>query len=367
MSAPGFYRAIKKRRLYDSEQVTRWFTQVSRERVTDIALAMEGYISTNLPKVIRSKSSLGDYRTSPYVLMATAGALRLDDLRDLSKFLVDIKLYMGLETSFGKSIEKVVMGHYPVGAELPHRWQSPPEKDAESALLHGISAEEKSARRVDSVWREIDSSCVRDNRRHLMSIKSGIATINDTQVGGMFTAIRDNHPAWLASSRERYGVDGIDVVVGLTYGTPWTTNNKENQILNKLLTAGFAEEDRDRSPGVLTNLDGTVRVYRAVGIDYWAYAARPEDPGSGEFAFLEVLLGLAQALRLAHEKEDIGTALNERLDLLGQAFQSLRFPQGDALPRWVSHDLGLTELTWLAAALSAFFDEARAPRNSTGN
>nr|DAK84425.1 MAG TPA: hypothetical protein [Caudoviricetes sp.] len=35
------------------------------------------------------------------------------------------------------------------------------------------------------------------------------------------------------------------------------------------------------------------------------------------------------ALRLAHEKEDIGAALNKRLDLLGDAFRSLRFPQGD--------------------------------------
>jgi hypothetical protein len=359
VSAPGFYRAIKKRRFYDPEQVASWFTLVSRDRVSEIAVAMERYISTNLPTAIRSKSTLGDYRTSPYVLMAAAGALRLEDLRDLSKFLVDIKLYMGLETSFGKSIEKVVMGHYPANARPKERWQSPAEKEVEFGLLQGLTSEEKSARRVDSVWREIDSSCVRQKRRHLMSIKSGVATINDTQVGGMFTAIRDNHLKWLDSSRKMFDVDGIDVVVGLTYGTDWATNNKENQILNKLLTAGFHEQDRASSPGVLSNVDGSVRVYRAVGIDYWAYAARPDDPKSGEFAFLEVLLGLARALRLAHEKADIGSALNERLDLLGQAFQSLRFPQGDELPSWISVDLGLTELTWLAAALSAFFDEPR--------
>lgn len=357
MSAEGFYRAIKQRRYYDADLVAKWFQDVSRERVHEIARAMEEYISTNLPSVIRRKSKLGDYRTSPYVLMATAGALRLDDLRDLSKFVVDIKLYMGLETSFGKSIEKIVMAHYPADAPVDERWGSPVEKDEEFESLRGLSAEEKSARRVDSVWREIDASCFHGERRHLMTIKSGIATINDTQVGGMFTAIRDNHGTWLDLSRERFGVEGIDVVIGLTYGSDWATNNKENQILAKLLSAGFEEADRESAPGVLVNADGSVRLYRAIGVDYWAYTANPTQPKTNQFAFLEVLLGLARALRLAHEKEDIGAALNERLDLLGDAFRTLKFPEGDDLPGWISNDLGLTELTWLAAAFSAFFDE----------
>lgn len=359
MSAQGFYGGIKRRRYYESGVVGSWFSNVSEDRVTAIATAMERYISTNLPKVIRSKSKLGDYRTSPYVLMATAGALRLDDLRELSKFLIDIKLYMGLETSFGKSIEKIVMGHYPAGAPESERWGSPVEKDEEFATYKGLTNEEKSAKRVDSIWREIDSACVHGSRRHLMTIKSGVATINDTQVGGMFTAIRDNHQKWLVSSRERFRVEGINVVIGLTYGTDWATNNKENQILAKLLSAGFAEADRETEPGVIQNADGSVRVHRAIGIDYWAYTGNPSATEDAEFAFLEVLLGLASALRMAHEKEDIGAALNERLDVLGEAFRLLRFPEGDSIPRWVGQKLTITELTWLAAAMSAFFDEPR--------
>jgi hypothetical protein len=351
---------VKRRRYYDPEEVAGWFASVSQERVGAIASAMESYISTNVPTAIRRKSKLADYRTSPYVLMATAGALRLDDMPDLAKFLVDIKLYMGLETSFGKSIEMIVMGNYPIGARRSHRWQSPAEKDEEVASLRGLSAEEKSAKRVDSVWREIDSSCLAGRRRHLMTIKSGVATINDTQVGGMFNAIRDNHRTWLDSSRARYNVDGIDVVIGLTYGTDWATNNKENQILVKLLSAGFEERNREAEPGVLTNADASVKVYRAIGINYWAYTANPGAPETSQFAFLEVLLGLARALRLAHQKEDIGSALNERLELLGEAFLALKFPQGGDLPSWISADLGLSELTWLAAALSSFFDEQRA-------
>jgi hypothetical protein len=35
-----------------------------------------------------------------------------------------------------------------------------------------------------------------------------------------------------------------------TYGTDRTTNNKENQILVKLLEQGFVDEDRGRRPRV---------------------------------------------------------------------------------------------------------------------
>ncbi|ODR14190.1 hypothetical protein BHQ16_07105 [Mycobacterium shimoidei] len=359
MSTRGFYRQIKRRRHYDTEKVAEWFSQVSRARVNDIGDRMAEYIGAQLPKVIRSKSGLNDYRTSPYVLMATAGALQLEDFRDLAKFLIDIKLYMGLETSFGKSIEGVVMQTYPIDSPAEDRWGPPIEKVEEFDTYVGLSAEEKSAKRVDSVWREIDSACVHGTRRHLMTIKSGTATINDTQVSGMYTAIRDNHGKWLASSRERFGVDGIDVVIGLTYGTDWTTNNKENQILAKLMSSGFSEVDREGQPGVLQNADGTVRVYRAIGVDYWAYSGNPTTPAVAEFTFLEVLLGLARALRVSHEKEDIGAALNERLDLLGEAFKQLRFPQGDKIPPWVAQELGVTELSWLAAAMNAFFDATK--------
>src|SRR5665647_2967886 len=150
------------------------------------------------------------------------------------------------------------MGHYPTAAEAGFAWDDPPEKRAEFAVLEGMGLEEKAQARASSVWREIDKACVAGRRRHLLTIKSGPATINDTQVQAMFAAVRDHHKAWLASSLASFDVDGLDVVVGLTYGTPKTTNNKENQILAKLIGNGFEELDREQSPGVLTNSDGSV-------------------------------------------------------------------------------------------------------------
>jgi hypothetical protein len=355
MSAPGFYQAIKRPRQYDPTLIADWLSKVSPARVAAVAHSMETYVSQHLPTAIRSKSGLSDYRTSPYGLMATAGSLRLDDPGDLSEFLVGLKLYMGLETSFGKSIERVVMRHYPAYATIGSEWNEPEEKVAEFALLRGLTQEEKSQRRVSSVWREIDTSCVVGGRRHLMSIKSGTSTINDTQVGGMFSAIRDNSAAWLQASIERHAVSGIDVVIGLTYGSDRSTNNKENQILAKLLTCGFYEMDRQSNPGVLVNHDGSIRIYRVIGIDYWAYTASPNDPSSYEFAFLEVILGLAEALRLAHERGEVRTALEERVELLASAIREIRGAEA-ALPDAIDQKLGPSELTWLAAATSAFFD-----------
>jgi hypothetical protein len=357
MSIRGFYKAIKTRRPYYPEELAQLLPAVSQKRVEAIASDMSNYLGTNLPAAIRARSTLGDYRTSPYVLMTTAGALNLSASRDLAQFLVDIKLYMGLETSFGKSIESVIMGHFPIDALPERRWHQPEEKINESQALSGLSMEEKSQARIDSVWREIDSSCVRGDRRHLLSIKSGVATINDTQVAAMATAIRDRHMHWLESSQARYGVDGVDVVIGLTYGTDFGTNNKENQILAKLLASGFEELDRETQPGVLTAANGQVRVYRRIGIDYWSYVADPGITSAAGHAFIEVLLGLALALKISREKGDVAVALNERLDLLGDAIKGLRFPEG-ALPGWIENEFSLTELTWLAAAMSAFFDRA---------
>lgn len=72
---------------------------VSQKRVNAIADATE---RSNLPGAIRSKSKLGDYRTSPHVLIAPAGPLRLDDLQELSTFLIDVKLYTDVRRRTGR-------------------------------------------------------------------------------------------------------------------------------------------------------------------------------------------------------------------------------------------------------------------------
>ncbi len=84
-------------------------------------------------------------------------------------------------------------------------------KDEESQGLAGLQRDEKARRRVKSVWREIDRSCVVGDCRYLVSIKSGPNCINDMQAD-----IAQNWRAWLRSSKSKYGAEKLDIVIGLT-------------------------------------------------------------------------------------------------------------------------------------------------------
>lgn len=350
----GFYKSVKYDIPLDQEVLRDRFLAVSRERVEAMSADLSEYMTENIPESIRRRTGLAGHRVSPYVLMTTASTMHLSDPRDLANFLVNLKLYMGLETSFGKSIESIVMGHYPIGGD--NRWESAPEADAEFAALEGMSNEEKASARVDSSWREVDRVCLHGSRRQILTIKSGPSTINDTQVAGMATAISEHSSTWLESSREKFpDSDGIDVVVGLTYGTAKSTNNKENQILVKLIGNGFHELDRDKSPGVLVNDGGDIQVYRKIGIDYWSYVGSPTNPETATHVYIEVLLALALALKKMSEGGPVEAALNEQLDSLAAAIQAIKIPEA-TLPDWIGEELSASDLTHLWAALSVYHD-----------
>ena len=352
-----FFDALKARRhRFDADEITILFRDVNETRVDRLASNLTEYISTNLPAAFERRNGLSDYRTNPYVLMTSASVMNLDDPAAFGAFLFNSKLYMALETSFGKSVEAAFVGPYPIESE--HKWIEAPEKVEEFAALVGLSREEKARRRTTSVWREIDKSCVVGDRRFLTSIKSGPNTINDTQVQSMTRAIIDNYHAWFEQSQQTYReVTSLDIVLGLTYGTDRTTNNKENQILVKLLEHGFVEEDRNQSPGVLIDQETqSVRVYRRIGRDFWAFIAQPDRQDTAQFAFLEILLGLAKSLATGIENANLEDRINLKLEHLSRALSQLKFPRR-SLPDWIREDFSDNQLFWFATAMSAFFDE----------
>ena len=357
VSKNALFDALKaQRHVFDSEEIVRLFSQVGEDRVAMLASGLTQYIATNLPAAFEKRSDLADYRTNPYVLMTAASVMNLDDPSHFASFLFNTKLYMALETSFGKSVESILVAPYPLGQTA--KWQEAPEKVAEFTDLKGLSRQEKARRRTGSVWREIDRSCVVGNRRLLTGIKSGPNTINDTQVQAMTVAIAEYHRTWLAQSSQTYpNVTELDVVIGLTYGTDRTTNNKDNQILAKLLDHGFEEEDRGRFPGVVIDSQTrTIRVYRRVGRDFWAFIGSPLKPGEAKFVFLEVLLALAKALAAVVEKGPLEDRVNLKMRQLAAALAQLQFPR-PSLPTWVRKEFSDKELFWFATAMSAFFDE----------
>lgn len=353
----SFFAALKApRHKFSSEDIVGLFADTSEERVDALAAALSGYIGTNLPAAFEKRGSLADYRTNPYVLMTSASVMSLSDPAKFGAFLFNSKLYMALETSFGKSIEAAFVGQYPIGSK--NRWIEAPEKRPEFDALVGLSLEEKAVKRVGSVWREVDKSVVVGKRRYLTSIKSGPNTINDTQVQGMTRAVIDNYKRWVADTAKTYPrVKEIDVVLGLTYGTDRTTNNKENQILVKLTESGFEEEDRVKKPGVLIDsATRSVRVYRRIGKDFWAFIGRPDDPSQAQFVFLEVLLGLSKALGAGIKEADIETRINIKLQHLALALTKLLFAR-NTLPTWIRDDFNEDQLFWFATAMTAFYDE----------
>jgi hypothetical protein len=352
-----FSSMLKSRRhKFDAGEVLALFKLVNEERVTELAGRLVGYISTNLPAAFERRNGLADYRTNPYVLMTAASVMNLGDPANFGKFLFDSKLYMALETSFGKQIEAAFVGRYPLRAD--HRWTDAPEKVKEFAELEGLDRETKAQRRTESVWREIDRSCVVGNRRFLTSIKSGPNTINDTQVAGMTAAILNNYQAWYQQSKKTYPqITELDVVLGLTYGTDKTTNNKENQILIKLMDRGFVEEDSDNFPGILIDKETRrIRVYRCIGREFWSFIGQPDATGEAEFVFLEILLALAKALGSGIAEAAIENRINSKLQQLAASLASLQFPR-NSLPDWVREDFREDQLFWFATAMTAFYDE----------
>lgn len=341
---------------FDPNALVQLFQSTDERRVRELASALARYISDNVPAAFERRQGLSDYRTNPYVLMTSASVLGLNRPRDFGKFLHDSKFYMALETSFGKSIEAAFVSPYPIRGD--QKWEDPVEKLAEFAALEGLSREEKARRRVSSVWREIDKSVVVKNRRYLVTIKSGPNTINDTQVQGMVDAISGNYQKWADATRHANPrITNLDIVIGLTYGTDQTTNNKENQILAKLFEFGFVEEDRARAPGILIDsATRTIRIYRCIGKDFWAFIGQPDSPRTAGHVFLEILLGLAKALSSANIDGSIEDRLNHKLDQLQRALGELRFPRA-VLPKWIEQEFSEDELFWFATAMTAFFDD----------
>jgi hypothetical protein len=347
-----------KKHAFQPLEISRLFKNVEQARVERIASALANYISINLPAAIERRDGLADYRTNPYVLLTTASVMKLSNPKRFADFLFNNKLYMGLETSFGKSIEATLMGQYPIDGTGFSSWEDPIEKKAEFQKLTGLSRQARSLERNNSVWREIDKSCVKANKRYLLTIKSGPACINDTQVEGMKAAIAKHYKEWLKQSSQTYPlVDELDIVVGITYGTDSTTNNKENQILVKLLGLGFEEENRELKPGVLIDSSTRrVRVYRVVGQEFWSFVGNPALPNFAPFVFLEILISLTKALSLGMNSAKLEERINRKIMMLSSALAQLTLPE-ESLPTWIHGSFDEDSLFWLATALTAFFDK----------
>lgn len=356
---PELFELLKApRHEFDADEIKKLFGFVCQARVERLSKTLEADLTVNLPNIYNRRKKLADYRANPYVLLATANVMNLSDPSKFADFLFNSKLSMGLETSFGKIIERAFVSGYP--CDINDGWADPPEKVAEfEAEKRATGRQAKAAIRNNSIWREIDKGVLVGKRRYLTSIKSGPNTINDTQVQGMADAIATKHEAWWQQSLDKYpDLEGLDIVIGLTYGTERSTNNKDNQILAKLLDRGFEELDQNSHPGILVDTaTKRIRVYRRVGQNFWSWIGAPDNEARFPQVFLEILLATTIALaNILKEGTEIEEGINQRLAALAGALMKMRFSK-DSLPKWISDDVSDDQLFWFATAMSSFYDD----------
>jgi len=186
-------------------------------------------LNTNLAAAFEKREGIADYRTTRMLLMTGASVMHLSDPgASQSFFSIPSSTWHWRPRSENRWKQPCRS----LSDWLRREMGDPPEKDAEFSALKGLSLEARARRRTESVWREIDKSCVVGSKRYLTSIKSGPNTINDTQVQAMTRAIIDNHAHWLQQTRKNYsGLGEVDIVVGLTYGTDERQINKETRFL----------------------------------------------------------------------------------------------------------------------------------------
>ena len=349
----SFYRRIKRPFIFSQSEITDLFSRIDQERVHSLSQSLSLYIKTKMTQTIARRNDLKDYKTNPYVLLTSASAMDWDDIESFAGFLFNSKLYAGLETSFGKVIEAEFIPFYPT-QESP--WLDPPEKTSEQERINSFSREERARARDVSVWREIDKTYTVENTRYLLTIKSGPHCINDTQVEAMKTAISTHYLEWFRSSVEANPeIEELHIVIGITYGTEKTTNNKENQILVKLLEHNFIDSG-DAKGTVYHAKNPNIKVYRVIGKDFWALIGNPNNQTESEHVFLEILLGLLWALNQAETETSIEALVNEKIHSLARAIERLALPR-DAIPPWINERFSANELLWLISAISTFYDE----------
>jgi len=347
----SYYRRIKKENKYDQIELTNFFSLLNETKIKTMAESLNIYLSKNLSETILKKGGLKDYKTNPYVLITSASSVKWADIRDFAKFLFNSKLYAGLETSFGKQVETQIIPYYPT---QDNNWSLPTEKIAEAKQLEGLGLEQKAGIRAESIWREIDASPYINKKRYLVSIKSGPNCINDTQVSDMYKAIETHYNDWYNESIKQYNdLEELNIVIGLTYGTEKTTNNKENQILVKLLNTHF-KDTGDENGTIMAKDNHKIRVYRLIGTDFWSFIGNPEDPASNPHIFLEVLIALLYSFKKGR-LATLESLVNEKIIELSTAIKEISIPP-ESLPLWIKREFTSDELLWLISAITSYYD-----------
>ena len=346
MNNRKFYSAIRETKQFDQSEYEELMNKTSEDRVAKISNNWSDYLKPNVAKTIKDKEDIDDYRLNPYAITAIAGILDFDTSEEISEFIFGSKLYMSLETAFGKSVESIVLPIYPIPSTTAG-WKEHPEKEREM---------KSDSRTEDLVWQDVDKYCVIGDTAYITTVKSGPRTLNEDITDSIKDDIANHSETWLEGTQKHHpDVEELNISIGLTYGTDNSTNNKEMRILLKLVEEGFVEIDRDGKPGVIQHPEnGDITVESHVGIDFWSYIGNPQNPDDAKHVFLEVLLGMIEA---ADETgEALRSTTGDKIQKLTGAVDTLTIPES-SLPEWIEANYEDDELVRLAQTLTLYYDE----------
>jgi hypothetical protein len=140
--------------------------------------------------------SSDDVNINPFLMLAMAPAYNIFSPFEAAEYVQNSKLPHGDATAFGKFVEDKI---FPIfGA------RTPAEKAGQTANL----------------WSPIDKEIEIDGVRFLLTLKAGPWTMNQDHAHNM-----------IAKFPEIHDTTGCEIVIGITYGTPASLNNKPAMVV----------------------------------------------------------------------------------------------------------------------------------------
>lgn len=231
-----------------------------------IATETEKFLERRRKKILSLK--LSNLNINPFMLRAVRQIHGLDTPEAVIDYLVTATLAAGNETAYGWLVDLFLPPLF--GAKTPAEREDPYQWEA---------------------FKEIDKEAFKPNpgngqmRRHLISVKAGPMTINDTMAQRMHTNVR---------GFVEHGND--PVVYAVTYG-------RRDQLSNK--------------PGIVKGTFPDEKVAILVGREYWDWLAEYKD------AHIDIFNGIAdgEAAFRASRGESIDVTLRKQKEALVQEFR----------------------------------------------
>lgn len=167
------------------------------QQIVEVTLDLLNRRLTKATQMIDVASA--DVNINPFLMLALAPAYNIFSPFEAAEYAQMAKLPHGDATAFGRYVEDKI---FPVFGVHP-----PPEKFEDA---------------TKNLWSSIDRELVVNDKRYLLTLKSGPWTMNQSHANEMSDAFPTIHES-----------TGCDIIIGITYGKRSSLNNKPQLVINR--------------------------------------------------------------------------------------------------------------------------------------